>query len=111
MEFSKKSDTLGTVNQNKYLYQNKYSTMKEFHNLMTNTTSLIGYIALLTFFWAYLGGDQTFALDSALLKGNILENRDMANQTSMKSVIITIDGRQYEAMITWEMSEKTKFTY
>jgi hypothetical protein len=35
--------------------------MKEqFNNLMTNTTSLVGYIAVLMFVGAYLGGKKSF---------------------------------------------------
>lgn len=87
--------------------------MKEFHNLISNTTSLVGYIAVLMFGGAYLGGNQSFALDPAVLKGNIIESRDMLQHisTESRSVIITIDGQQYEAWIGAEIARKPEFTY
>lgn len=86
--------------------------MKLFRNLLTNTTSLVGYIAILMFVGAYLGGDQSYALDPTLLKGSVLESRDIPRYVSTKSVTITIDGRQYEATIDGEAEGKReKFTY
>lgn len=90
--------------------------MKEqFHNLVTNTTSLVGYIAVLMFVGAYLGGDKSYALNPTLLKGSILENRSLAGALSMEagqSVIITINGKQYEAVISGDLiSESPTFTY
>jgi hypothetical protein len=78
---------------------------------MTNTTSLVGYIAVLMFVGAYLGGDQNYALDPILLKGSVLESRGMPSHISTKSVTITIDGRQYEATIHGESGGKKQFTY
>ncbi len=76
--------------------------MKEqFHNLITNTTSLVGYIAVLMFVGAYLGGDKSYALDPAVLKGSIIENsRGGVQSLSAQSVTITINGQQYQAIIT-----------
>ena len=85
--------------------------MKQFHDLITNTTSLVGYIAVLMFVGAYLGGNGNFALDPTLLKGSIMESRDMPRHISTKSIIITIDGRQSEATIGSEIMREPKFQY
>lgn len=85
--------------------------MKEFHNLITNTTSLVGYIAVLMFVGAYLGGDKSYALDPTLLKGSVGEFRGTMLAVPQKSVIITIDGRQYEAVIGGEVGRELEFTY
>ncbi len=91
--------------------------MKEqFHSLITNTTSLVGYIAVLMFVGAYIGGDKSYALDPAVLKGSIMESRSSVNgnitsTVSAKQIIITIDGRQYEAVINNEIDTVPKFTY
>lgn len=85
--------------------------MKEFNALITNTTSLVGYIAVLMFVGAYLGGDKSYALDPTLLKGNVGEFRGTVLTESQKSVIITIDGRQYGAVIGGEIGRKPGFTY
>ena len=85
--------------------------MKLFRNLLTNTTSLVGYIAVLMFVGAYLGGDQSYALDPTLLKGSVLESRDIQGHISTKTITITIDGRQYEATIQRESEKKMEFTY
>lgn len=89
--------------------------MKELNALITNTTSLVGYIAVLMFVGAYLGGDQSYAFDPALLKGSILESRDaiyrVSTDLSDRSVIVTIDGRQYEAMMGREVEKRPEFTY
>ena len=89
--------------------------MKELHNLITNTTSLVGYIAVLMFAWAYLGGERSFVLDSALLKGNPGEYTSSGPgreiQSSNKPVIITIGGRQYEAKMMGEVLNRPEFTY
>lgn len=87
----------------------------QFHNLITNTTSLVGYIAVLMFVGAYLGGDKSYALDPTLLKGSILENSSTVGPVSMESgqsVIITINGKQYEAIISGDIANETPtFTY
>ncbi|MDD2892275.1 MAG: hypothetical protein PHQ95_04910 [Candidatus Gracilibacteria bacterium] len=85
--------------------------MKELHNLITNTTSLVGYIAVLMFVGAYLGGDKNSALDPVLLKGSIGEHRGFQVPESHRPIIITIDGRQYEAMVGEEVNQKPVFTY
>ena len=86
--------------------------MKEqFHNLITNTTSLVGYIAILMFVGAYLGGDQSYALDPSLLKGSLSENRSISNEEAMKTVTIMIDGQQYRATLHEELQAKHEFTY
>lgn len=86
--------------------------MKELNALITNTTSLVGYIAVLMFVGAYLGGDQNFALDPTLFKGNLAENRSvMRHDLSDRSMIVTIDGQQYEARIGREIRRKPEFTY
>lgn len=85
--------------------------MKQFHNLITNTTSLVGYIAVLMFIGAYLGGDKSFALDPTLLKGSIMESGGAMNHDFIRSVVITIDGREYEARIVREIAKKPEFQY
>lgn len=110
LEFQKLSDTLKRI-----LNKNKNTSMKQFHSLITNTTSLVGYIAVLMFVGAYFGGGQGSLIDPALLKGNIIESRDtpwrVSTDTSTHSAIITIDGRQYQAMIGGEVSQKPEFQY
>lgn len=90
--------------------------MKELRNLITNTTSLVGYIAVLMFVGAYVGGDQHSALDPTLLKGSVMEGGDIAGRdtpwhVSPRPVIITIDGRQYEATIRGESGGKEEYRY
>ncbi|MDD2916989.1 MAG: hypothetical protein PHH70_04060 [Candidatus Gracilibacteria bacterium] len=86
--------------------------MKEqFQNLITNTTSLVGYIAVLMFIGAYIGGDQSCMSDPLSIKGNILENKNSSPSVMTKSVILTIDGRQYEAIIQTKNQESMKLTY
>ncbi|OIP55071.1 hypothetical protein AUK10_00135 [Candidatus Gracilibacteria bacterium CG2_30_37_12] len=86
--------------------------MKEFHSLITNTTSLVGYIAILMFVGAYLGGNQSFLIDPTLLKGSLMESRSIISSvSSVRSVIITIDGREYQATLGEEINRKQKFTY
>jgi len=91
--------------------------MKQLHNLITNTTSLVGYIAVLMFVGAYLGGDSRDAMnristfDPTLLKGSVMESRDAINRVSTKSVIVTIDGREYEAVLEQKTAKKPEFTY
>lgn len=85
--------------------------MKQFHNLITNTTSLVGYIAVLMFVGAYIGGDRDSLFDPMLLKGSIGEFRGSALLDARKSVIITIDGRKYEARIEREVEQKLEFQY
>jgi hypothetical protein len=91
--------------------------MKEqFHNLITNTTSLVGYIAVLMFVGAYLGGDKSYAFDPAVLKGSIMESRSSIDGTivstiSAKPITIIIDGRKYEAVINHEIDTAPVFTY
>ena len=94
--------------------------MKQFHKLLTNTTSLVGYIAVLMFIGAYLGGEQTFALDPTFLKGSIIESKGVlspistsynTNGLSNKSITIFMDGRQYEAKIIREIAVSPEFTY
>ncbi len=86
--------------------------MKEFHSLITNTTSLVGYIAVLMFVGAYLGGNQSSPIDPVLLKGSIMESRNGIDSiTQNRSVIITIDGRQYQATIGEEVNRRQEFTY
>lgn len=88
--------------------------MKEqFHNLITNTTSLVGYIAVLMFVGAYFGGDKSYALDPALLKGSVMENnRGAVASPETQSVTITIGGKQYQAIITGSIAnEGDAFTY
>lgn len=85
--------------------------MKEFHNLITNTTSLVGYIAILMFAGAYVGGNQSYALDPALLKGSVIEGRDTLDLVSPHSIIVTIDGRQYQARLGEEVGRRAEFQY
>ncbi|MFA6091071.1 MAG: hypothetical protein WC774_04840 [Candidatus Gracilibacteria bacterium] len=86
--------------------------MKEFHSLITNTTSLVGYIAVLMFIGAYLGGNQSSPIDQTLLKGSVMESRSVTDSIAPnRSVIITIDGRQYQATISEEVNRKQEFTY
>lgn len=85
--------------------------MKGFNALITNTTSLVGYIAVLMFVGAYLGGDKNYMLDPSLLKGSIGEFRGTMLMEPQELVIITIDGRQYEARIGNEVIRKPEFTY
>lgn len=86
--------------------------MKELHSLITNTTSLVGYIAILTFAGAYLGGNQSFLINPTLLKGSIIESRGNIHYIPpARSVIITIDGREYQATLGQEINRKQKFTY
>lgn len=66
------------------------------------------------FVGAYLGGDKSYALDPAILKGNVLESRDVLKPIPAAlthSVIITIDGRRYEATIGREVGGEEGFTY
>lgn len=89
--------------------------MKEFHSLITNTTSLVGYIAVLMFVGAYLGGDKSFTLNPTLLKGSLSEYSSLQAWTelpsSSRTVIITVDGRQYEAQISEKTTKKPEFPY
>lgn len=80
---------------------------RKLHELMTNTTSLVGYIAILMFAGAYVGGDKGITIDPALLKGSIMEN----SQPRAKSIFIMIDGRQYRAQVQEEVSMKPAFQY
>lgn len=76
--------------------------MKQLHSLITNTTSLVGYIAVLMFTGAFLGGGQGHSMDIAALKGNIGEysrSETTIGGGTQKLVIVTIDGRQYHATI------------
>ncbi len=86
---------------------------KFFHNLITNTTSLVWYIAILMFVGAYYGGDKSYALDPLVLKGSIMENRTSITSydTPQKSIIIMLDGRQYRATIGEEIIQEHRFTY
>ena len=126
ISFSEKSnETFGVskiiwytkINIKNNIHQNKNTSMKEFHNLMTNTTTLVGYIAILMFAGSYLGGDGRDAinristLNPTLFKGSVLESSNTIQYISTKSVTITIDGRQYEAMIEREVSQKPEFQY
>ena len=90
--------------------------MKDFRNIITNTTSLVGYIAILMFAGAYVGGNQSYALDPTLLKGSVMEERAAptameTNRSSPRSAIITIDGRQYKAILGDEVGGKAEFRY
>lgn len=59
------------------------------------------------FVGAYLGGNKSFMLDPALIKGSVLENKTVTD----RSIIITIDGRQYEARIERTISSDPVFQY
>jgi hypothetical protein len=91
--------------------------MKQLNALITNTTSLVGYIAILMFAGAYLGGDardmpwRISTLDPTLLKGSLSEYSRTPLGEKQSPIIITINGRQYEAMLGKEVNEKPIFQY
>lgn len=88
--------------------------MKELRSLITNTTSLVGYIAILMFAGAYVGGDQSYTLDPTLLKGSVMEGGNTTGYASIdsdRSILITIDGRQYQATVNRKISKKSEFPH
>ncbi|MDD5197357.1 MAG: hypothetical protein PHN60_00690 [Candidatus Gracilibacteria bacterium] len=85
--------------------------MKQFHALMTNTTSLVGYIAVLMFVGAYLGGNKSYTFDPILLKGSVMESGGAIKHDPLRSMVITIDGRQYEVQINREIIRQPEFQY
>lgn len=81
--------------------------MDKLNALVTNTTSLVGYIALLIVAGSYLGGNpemQASALKGSVIESGFIAARDVPRHVSTTSAIITIDGRQYRAEIGEEVT-------